>query len=198
MQNLLQARSASDVGFSVNSSLKFEGGVSIDRATIFDKIYMNAVNRSVKKINELKVDLSSGADSHHELESDAIMTSDDDCKVIDIPKMFNTTVVNGLSINTLQEWRGIVTECYDGYFSADLYDLMHSEGDRQIAEIPLIDVAPSDRGKIAPGVIFHLLVGFVRRPGGNQGRETMIYLRRHKPTASSKTAELADLLDELV
>jgi len=116
--------------------------------------------------------------------------------IISIPGLFNQRLINGSSINTLQEWQGVVDEVGEADFTAQLADLTDRTREVEFAEIPFTEVDLTDREKIRPGAIFHMIIGYSRRSGRTQTRETLLYFRRFTPKTGCSTVQLADLLDE--
>lgn len=113
--------------------------------------------------------------------------------VVNVPTLFKTRKIGGRSLNTLQEWEGLVTELHETGFLARLRDLTCQSATEELAEIPLDEIDVADRNNIAVGAIFHLIVGYTKR-SGSQRRETMIYFRRHLPKAKSNSSRLIGLL----
>jgi hypothetical protein len=114
--------------------------------------------------------------------------------VIQIPNFFKKTIVRGRSINTIQEWEGLVDRVDSDGFEARLRDLTRGDHAQEIAWIPMSEVDRKDLTRVKPGAVFHLIVGFCRR-GGGQKRETELYFRKHLPSARKDASDLADLLD---
>jgi len=113
--------------------------------------------------------------------------------VIRIPNLFSRRQIENRSVNTLQEWEGLVDAVDGENFVARLRDLTNSKNPEEIATIPLSEVDPCERERVIPGALFHLFIGYTRR-GGSQRRETFTYFRKHLPRSNASTSELADLL----
>ena len=113
--------------------------------------------------------------------------------LIDIPNLFARRQIENRSVNTLQEWEGLVEEIEGDSFVARLRDLTSGDRSEELATIPLTEVDPKDRDRVVPGALFHLFVGFTRRSGSRR-RETFTYFRKHLPSTKEATSQLADLL----
>lgn len=113
--------------------------------------------------------------------------------VVNVPTLFKTRKIGGRSLNTLQEWEGLVTKIGGDSFSCRLRDLTYKSSNEELAEIPFEEIDVSDRNNLQLGAVFHLIVGYTKR-SGSQRRETMIYFRRHLPKAKSNGLRLLNLL----
>lgn len=114
--------------------------------------------------------------------------------VIDIPKAFQAKIVAGRSVNTLQEWEGLVQTVSSEHFTARLRDLTSPSHPEEIAEIAFDGIDPNDVDRVKVGAVFHLIVGYTRR-NGSQRLETFTYFRRHLPSGRVVANKIADLLD---
>lgn len=113
--------------------------------------------------------------------------------VIEFPHVFQRRQIENRSVNTLQEWEGLIETVDGDTFTARLRDLTSAGRAEEQAVIPLSEIDRSDHLRVQPGALFHLIIGFVRR-GGSQRRETFTYFRRHMPSQSSAASDLANLL----
>jgi hypothetical protein len=113
--------------------------------------------------------------------------------VVDVPHAFTRRRIENRSVNTLQEWEGLVESIDRDCFTARIRDLTNSGNPEEIATIPLEEVDPDELPRVVPGALFHLFIGFTRR-GGSRRRETFTYFRKHLPGTNSVGLELADLL----
>jgi hypothetical protein len=114
--------------------------------------------------------------------------------VINIPNAFQAKIVAGRSVNTLQEWEGLVQTVGSENFTARLRDLTVPGHPEEIAEISFDGIDPNDLSRVKIGAVFHLIVGYTRR-NGSQRLETFTYFRRHLPSGRAAANKLADLLD---
>jgi hypothetical protein len=116
--------------------------------------------------------------------------------VIGVPNLFRAKTIAGRSVNTLQEWEGLVHSSSGTAFTARLRDLTNPGRSEEIAEIAMDGIDPSDVARVKPGAVFHLIVGYTRRNGA-QRLETFTYFRRHLPSGQAVANEIVDLLDML-
>lgn len=78
----------------------------------------------------------------------------------------------------LQQWEGTVTDADDDTFWADLRDLTTPSSPTEIVEVPVAEIAVSDRTLLQPGSVFYWSVGYETTPGGQIRRVSEIRLRR--------------------
>ncbi|MBS1004139.1 hypothetical protein [Acetobacter thailandicus] len=116
--------------------------------------------------------------------------------VIDIPNFFTKITTPDGSINTLQEWEGLVSSVEDGFFVARLHDVSGRRQGEDWAEIPLNDVNLSERGRVVPGALFHIIVGYTTRDASRR-KEILIYFRRHLPKTKNTFQNVSRLIQEL-
>lgn len=77
----------------------------------------------------------------------------------------------------LQRWEGIVTECLDNSFVAQLTDLT-SEGPAEEVELALEDVAAEDHSLVEIGAVFYWSIGYRDDAGGQRWRASTLRFRR--------------------
>lgn len=79
----------------------------------------------------------------------------------------------------IQDWEGIVESIETETFTALLRDLTANEAyPGEMADLPIEDIAPDDRGLLKPGAIFYLTVGRSIYPTGQQQRFSRMEFRR--------------------
>lgn len=117
--------------------------------------------------------------------------------LIQAPALFKAKDFSGRSVNTLQEWEGLVESVGDKSFTARLRDLTDRSRGEEFADIPFDEVDPSDMARVVTGAVFHLIIGFSKR-NGSRRRETFIYFRKFLPRGKSKANTVVDLLNGLM
>lgn len=117
--------------------------------------------------------------------------------LIQAPGLFKTRHFSGRSVNTLQEWEGLVESIGDTSFTARLRDLTDRSRGEEFAEIPLEEVDPADLKRLVQGAVFHLIIGFSKRNGARR-RETFLYFRKFLPRGKVEANTIVDLLDGLI
>lgn len=79
----------------------------------------------------------------------------------------------------IQDWEGIVEFIETETFTALLRDLTVNEAyPGEMADLPIEDIAPDDRGLLKPGAIFYLTVGRSTDATGQQQRFSRMEFRR--------------------
>lgn len=116
--------------------------------------------------------------------------------VIDIPNFFKKITTPDGSVNTLQEWEGLVSSVEDGFFVARLHDVSGRRQGEDWAEIPLNDVDPGELYRVVPGALFHIIVGYTTRYASRR-KEMLIYFRRHLPKAKNTFRNVSQLIRKL-
>lgn len=119
----------------------------------------------------------------------------DNC-VINLPNLFKAKQVLDRSVNTLQEWEGLVSSVDGDIFIARLHDVSGNRQGEDWAEIPLTDVDPHERDRVIPGALFHIIVGYTTHKSSRR-KEMLIYFRRHLPRAENKFKRVSRLLKVL-
>lgn len=95
----------------------------------------------------------------------------------------------------LQQWEGTVTSIEQDAFWADLRDLTVPSNPTEIVELPIDEVAISDRLLLQPGSVFYWSVGYETSSGGQIRRVSEIRLRR-TPVWSRRALEAAKSLGQ--
>ncbi|MEH3105493.1 MAG: hypothetical protein PGN12_16530 [Sphingomonas phyllosphaerae] len=110
---------------------------------------------------------------------------------------FRPTTIGVHSMNTLQEWEGLIIDVRGDGFSARLKDLTDRNRREELAEFDFDAVDKVDLVRVREGAVFHLIVGYTRRSGARR-LETIVYFRRHLAKSNDDAGNfLADLLDEV-
>lgn len=78
----------------------------------------------------------------------------------------------------LQQWEGTITNVEQDAFWADLHDVTTPSNPTEIVELPIDEIAISDRPLLRPGSVFYWSVGYETSPGGQIRRVSEIRLRR--------------------
>jgi hypothetical protein len=115
--------------------------------------------------------------------------------VLDLPAVFQSRTVGEKSVNTLQEWECVVKHVGDEHVFAVATSVLFADEGESYLDIPLDEFDPEDRSRLRNGLVFRLIVGFVRKRNGIRTREALIYIRHQLPR---KHRNIDSLLDELV
>jgi hypothetical protein len=102
----------------------------------------------------------------------------------------------------LQQWEGVVSEVTEDSVWAELLDLTDRSKALEIVELPLDEIAESDRPLLKPGCVFYWCIGY-ENPSGTRRRVSEIRVRRTPEwsdhsidSVRSKARELLRRLDE--
>lgn len=92
------------------------------------------------------------------------------------------------------EWNGCVLDVHDHFFTAELTGIIGEgvSGEEEDAEIPISDVAPSDRELLTPGNFFRLCVFYETQEDGRPRRYTQVVFRRLPAYRASDLAKAAE------
>jgi hypothetical protein len=121
-------------------------------------------------------------------------TKDEESHVLDLPAVFKPRTVGEQSVNTLQEWECVVIDSNAESVTAMARSLLIREEDQQYIQIPIQEFPPEERDRLERGVVFRLIVGFVRKPSGSRIRESIIYLRHQLPKRDRPIEGLLEFL----
>jgi hypothetical protein len=86
----------------------------------------------------------------------------------------------GRTIETTENWEGVVLEAQDGTFVAQLVDVRGQRPDEE-AEFSVLEVPEGQRHLIEPGAVFTWKADLVRELFGSVSRRSVVRFRRVKP-----------------
>ncbi|HYP55189.1 MAG TPA: hypothetical protein VEQ41_02655 [Solirubrobacterales bacterium] len=93
------------------------------------------------------------------------------------PAVWRMPAPTGEAFIALQRWEGIVTECGDETFIAQLTDLTEP-GPREEVELPISDVALEDRDLVEVGAVFYWSIGYKDEADGQRVKASTLRFRR--------------------
>lgn len=116
--------------------------------------------------------------------------------VLDFPTVFRARTIGEQSVNTLQEWECVVTDIEKDIVTATARSLLTRNPEVEFMDVPLSEFPVEERQNLTSGVVFRIIVGFVKKPNGTRTRESVIYLRHRLPKRRRDMSSLLELLSD--
>lgn len=107
----------------------------------------------------------------------ALPDSDDDFfRPYGVPRRVESVATGVRRLEILQEWDGLVEASGPRSFTARIAD--PADEKVEIVDIPIEEVSPDERPRIAPGALFYWSIGRETSKSGTVSRVSTIYFRR--------------------
>lgn len=116
--------------------------------------------------------------------------------ILDIPNVKNHYDIQNRKVfsKKVQKWKGVVTQIFENYFEAKVYDLTNPSNVYEIAELETDEVSPDDKVLLKDGSIFYWTVGHFME-NGQSVKKSIIRFQRLITIDENDINKIFDIVD---